>query len=447
MDEIAPEDLQEMDLEEQLNSDIEDDEEDSDQETEDEEFNEKNTEAFIPGKHKLEKGEELVRDVSAYTMYHQFQTGAPCLSFDVISDDMNRENGQFPATAFIVGGTMSQSSKDHIIVLKLSNMHNSEGGEEEDDDEETEEDPAKKPVLSAAMVKHPGCVNRIRCQNFGEKVLAANWSERAEVHIWDLEEQLKATHDRQSMNNFIQNKQKNIKPVFSFSGYRNEGYALDWSPVNKGHLLTGDNSKNIHYWKPIESAVVEWSVDQRSYEGHTAAVEDVQWSPNEGSVFASCSTDKSIRIWDTRAPHNSACMIAVENAHEMDVNVLSWNRKEPFIVSGGDDGVVKVWDLRQIQSKDCVAKFKHHSGPITSIEWCPQDSSVFAASGEDNQITQWDLAVEREGLGDEPDVPPQLLFVHQGQEDIKEIHWHNNIDGMVISTANSGFNIFKTISV
>jgi hypothetical protein len=87
------------------------------------------------------------------------------------------------------------------------------------------------------MVKHPGCVNRIRCQNFGEKVLAANWSERAEVHIWDLEEQLKATHDRQSMNNFIQNKQKNIKPVFSFSGYRNEGYALDWSPVNKGEYL------------------------------------------------------------------------------------------------------------------------------------------------------------------------------------------------------------------
>ena len=70
------------------------------------------------------------------------------------------------------------------------------------------------------------------------------------------------------------------------------------------------------------------------------------------------------------------------------MSVFSWNKKEPFIVSGGDDGVVKVWDLRQIQAKKSVAMFKHHSGPITSIEWCPQDSSVFAASGEDNQVTQ-----------------------------------------------------------
>jgi WD40 repeat protein len=46
-------------------------------------------------------------------------------------------------------------------------------------------------------------------------------------------------------------------------------------------LATGDCSKNIHIWKPNES---EWSVDQRSYTGHTESVEDVQWSPNEESV-------------------------------------------------------------------------------------------------------------------------------------------------------------------
>lgn len=55
-------------------------------------------------------------------------------------------------------------------------------------------------------------------------------------------------------------------------------------------LATGDCARNIHIWTPKEGGN-GWVVDQVPLKGHTASVEDLQWSPTEKHVLASASVD------------------------------------------------------------------------------------------------------------------------------------------------------------
>jgi ribosome assembly protein RRB1 len=87
---------------------------------------------------------------------------------------------------------------------------------------------------------------------------------------------------------------------------------------------------------------------------------------------------QKVRVYDTR--DRNKAQIALE-AHAADVNVISWNALTTFmLVSGGDDAHMKVWDLRALDSH--VADFNYHSAPITSIEWCPHESSMLATCAE-----------------------------------------------------------------
>ena len=101
-----------------------------------------------------------------------------------------------------------------------------------------------------------------------------------------------------------------------------------------------------------------------------------------------------------------------------------------------------------------VSDFRYHTKPITSIEWSPFDESTLAVASADNSLTIWDLSLEADtdeqaaaaddaAAPAEDDVPPQLMFVHMGQNDIKELHWHPQIMNTLMSTALDGFNILK----
>ncbi|KAF2087951.1 glutamate-rich WD repeat-containing protein-like protein 1 [Saccharata proteae CBS 121410] len=414
---------------------------------------------FIPGRHKLSAGETLAPDLSTYEMLHTLEAPWPCLSVDIIRDQLGDERRSYPATVYAVAGTQAAQGREkenQLMVMKMSSLSRMDR-EQEEEEEEDDDDENADPILETKTIPTTATTNRIRAHQSPQvsstqppTTLTASMMESGQVLIHDITPHLTAFDTPGASITPQQN-----KPVSTIRAHKNvEGYAVDWSPIiPDGKLLTGDCEGKIFATTRTQGG--GFVTDTTPYTGHTGSVEELQWSPSERNVFASASSDGTVKIWDTRSKSRKpAVSVQVSNT---DVNVLSWSRQTAHLLAtGADDGQWAVWDLRQWKpgsntKPSPVANFNFHKEQITSVEWHPTDDSIVLVAAGDNTMTLWDLAVE---LDDEEskdtagvqDVPPQLLFVHY-MDQVKEGHWHPQIPGAVMATGGSGFGVFKTISV
>jgi len=451
-------------VEELCEEDFEDDEDDAEEDDEEEivdEFNEDEEEEdqagqqkriWRPGIDELEEGEQLDMEPGTYDMIHKAQVEWPCLSFDIIRDDLGAQRSSYPMTAYVAAGTQAEQVSDNrIYMMKWSNLRKTvkDGKEESDseDDDDDDSDEEGEAVLDVKGVVHPGGVNRIRCMPQASHIVAT-WADTGKVHMWNLDAQRKALDkpgDKASTS---------AKPIFTCEAHKEEGYALDFNPKETGSFVSGSNDSTILLWTPVKGG---WNVEaSNSFSGHTASVEDLQWKRagnSVGSIFASASADSSARIWDVREQNRQKSAVHIKEAHSSDVNVLSWSPcVGELLATAGDDCAFKVWDIRNIAAGP-MANFMWHKKPITSIDWHPTDETTLVLASEDSCVSLWDMAVEDDRDGTEEEMPgtehypAQLMFVHQGQRDPKEVRWHPQLPGVCICTASTGFNIFKTCNM
>lgn len=438
---------------------------------------------FRPGIDEVGEREELVCDVTAYDTLQQVQVEWPALTVDAIGVGANGEYTNVDAVAqksyplsatFVMGTQASQPNKNKLVFVRLSNMQRTRGrknqlavNQDSDSDEAESDDDGDEhmfgdPVLQNAELKHDGTVNRVRVMPQRANIVAA-WGESGRVSLYDAAPALDTLHRdnglrMQAPGRKTQNL-SSIRPFYAYADHRTEGFAVDWSRVAEGRLATGACNGSIYLCDPDENGS-RWRVSPDRFRGHRGSVEDIQFSPSEANVFGTVGVDKSLRFWDTRQYRKPA--LTVPNAHDADVNVLSWNRRESHLVAtGGDDNAIRVWDLRALEGSNAespiaAAEFMHHTKPVSAVAWHDTDASMLVASSEDNTITVWDLAVERDAEEEQKEgvvvkgseeFPPQLLFVHMGQKNIKDVVWHPSCTSLLVSTAQDGINVFKPSNI
>lgn len=129
--------------------------------------------------------------------------------------------------------------------------------------------------------------------------------------------------------------------------------------------------------------------NERLLTGHKSAVLDLQWS-RDSQVLYSASADGHVASWHVE----TGARIRRHEGHDGVINCLDVSRRgEEFLVSGGDDGTVGVWDPRR------KAALTHLTTayPVTAVclaAGAATGQELFTA-GLDNIIRAWDLRMQK----------------------------------------------------
>ena len=423
----------------------------------------------------LKDGEVLDFDNDAYEMLHRSKVEWPCLSVDFLlkenssisslkefylpNDKRKMTEDKYPYNTYIIAGSQTDEKNGYFYFMKWYNMRKTKYDDDpdkgEDDDEEDED--KINPFMKYEKIKANGNINRVKSMK--NSSICALWNDSPSVDIIDCEElfnnieyqeEIRVEEDidiNKKNKNKKQKKDIKYKKIFKKTlPQKEEGFAIDWNNINPFILAVGGYDKKVSIFKPKDENVSDIILYGDYLSGHTDSVEDIQWSPNEENVLASCGIDKSIRFWDIRENSKNPPKI-IKNAHNSDVNVISWNTiRNHLFASGGDDNTFKVWDLRYLEEPP-ITEIKWHTGPINSIMWDPFDESQLAVCSEDNRLSVWDFSVEpdEKKLFDNynHEIPQQLVFLHQGQINLKDVKFHPVFKNMLISSAENGLNLFR----
>jgi ribosome assembly protein RRB1 len=195
----------------------------------------------------LAEGETLEFDSAAYDMLHRMHTDWPCLTFDVVQDGLGQQRTKFPLTSYAVAGTQAERPEQNkIICMKLSDLVRTKHDDDQDGDEDSDDEGADGPHLEHAEVAHMGTVNRLRLMP-GASHVCATWSETGHVHVWDLSVQLASLNSKGGGRQQVA--ESSQKPLHTFAGHADEGFALGFSSVVQGRLASGDCTGKIHLWQ------------------------------------------------------------------------------------------------------------------------------------------------------------------------------------------------------
>ncbi len=167
-------------------------------------------------------------------------------------------------------------------------------------------------------------------------------------------------------------------------------------------------------------------------ENHTQGVVAVAFSGMDNERIATASNDRTIRVWDlsdfsviatayarkdqdrearpqclsfsdvllsgwtdgrviAHSPETGESLWFVDNAHVGGVSALALSHNRRFLLTGGEQGDVRLWELR---TRELISHLKEHVQRVTTLALF-EDDTVVVSGSRDRCLLRWDLRSEK----------------------------------------------------
>lgn len=121
--------------------------------------------------------------------------------------------------------------------------------------------------------------------------------------------------------------------------------------------------------------------------GHNRAINSIDFNRISPNLLATGSQDGKILIWDLKSSNSKPSLTLLCNADA--VRSLSFNNKKSHTLAAVfDSGVVEKWDLRKNSTWE--RRINAHTGPALSVQWHPELDYI-VTGGRDKQLQVWNL--------------------------------------------------------
>ncbi|KAJ1569861.1 POC1 centriolar protein A [Nowakowskiella sp. JEL0078] len=160
-------------------------------------------------------------------------------------------------------------------------------------------------------------------------------------------------------------------------------------------IVSGSADFTVKVWEAITGKLL------RTLDGHMGAVMSVAVS-RDGYIIASGSKDFTVKLWTATVEgdlrHTPLIILSKEEreiivnsvtlkGHTGIVTAVTFDRSENNIISGSEDGTIKVWDTKSCTE---ISTIKAHECAIKSIAVSHKGNFIVSCGSTDRSVKIWD---------------------------------------------------------